>query len=53
MENLLKKDYNAIILAVQSKMSADNAEVLGEKRKLKSIIKYDLVLRKKLNYPVG
>ena len=38
LDKLLKKDLIAIMLAVQSKMSIANAEVLEEIRKLKSEI---------------
>ena len=43
---------NAIILAMQSKMSADNAELLEEIRKLNSkfdIMQSDFVVTKKVN----
>ena len=52
LDKLLKKDLNAIILAMQSKMSADNAEVLEEIRKLNSkldIMVSDLVVTKTVN----
>ena len=36
LDKLLKKDLIAIILALQSKIFADNDEVLKQKRKLNS-----------------
>ena len=52
LEKLLKKDLIAIILAMQSKMSANSAEVLEEIRKLNSkfnILQSDLLVTKKVN----
>ena len=52
LEKLLKKDLIAIILAMQSKMSANSAEVLEEIRKLNSkfdILQSDLLVTKKDN----
>ena len=49
LHKLLKKDLVTIVLAMQSKMSANNAEVLEEIRKLYSkfdILRSDLLLRK-------
>ena len=54
-ENLdepLKKDLIAIVLARQSKMSANNTKVLEEIRKLNSkfdIMQSDLLVTKKVN----
>ena len=54
-ENLdepLKKDLIAIVLAKQSKMSANNTKVLEEIRKLNSkfdIMQSDLLVTKKVN----
>ena len=50
MEKLLKKDLIAIALAMQSKMSANSAEVLEEIRKLNSkfdILQSDLLVKKR------
>ena len=44
LDKLLKKYLIAIVLAIQSKMSASNAEVLEEIRKLNSKFR---------RYPVG
>ena len=41
LDKLLKKDFIAIIFAVQSKTSADNVEILEEIRKLNS--KFDIM----------
>ena len=41
LDKLLKKDLIAVVLALQSKTSADNAEVLEERRKLNS--KFDIM----------
>ena len=41
VDKLLKKDLIAIVLAMQSKMPASNAEVLEEIRKLNS--KFDIL----------
>ena len=52
MDKLLKKDLTAIMLAMQSKTSADNAEVSEGIRKLNSkfhIMQSDLVVTKKMN----
>ena len=51
MGKLLKKDLNAIVLTMQTKMPADNAEAF-EIRKFNSkfdIIQSDLIVTKKLN----
>ena len=51
LSKLLKKDLIAIILVMQSKTSADNAEVLEEVRKSNSkfdIMQCDLVVAKKV-----
>ena len=51
-DKLLKKDLIAIVLAMQSKMSANNTEVLGEIRKLNSkfdILQSDHLGTKKVN----
>ena len=52
MDKLLKKDLIAIVLAMQSKMSANNAKVSEEIRKLNSkfdILLSDLLVTKKAN----
>ena len=52
MEKLLKKDLIDIVLARQSKMSASNAEVLEDIRKLNSkfdILQSELLVTKKVN----
>ena len=52
LEKLLKKDLTTIVLAIQSKMSASNAEVLEEIRKFNSkcdILQSELLVTKKLN----
>ena len=50
LDKVLKKDLIAIVLAVLSKMSAINADVLEEIRKLYSrFLNSDLVVPKKLN----
>ena len=52
LDKLLKKDLISIKLAPQPKMSAANAEVLEEIRKLSSkfdIMQSDLSMRKKVN----
>ena len=41
LDKLLKKDLITVVLALQSKTSADNAEVLEERRKLNS--KFDIM----------
>ena len=51
LDKLLKKDSIAILFAMQSKTSADNAEALEEIRKLNSkfdIMQSDLVVTKKV-----
>ena len=51
-DKLLKKDLIAIVLAMQSKMSVNNAEVLEEIPKLNSkfdILQFDHVVTKKVN----
>ena len=50
VDKLLKKDLIAIVLAMQSKMSASNAEVLEEIRKLHSkfdILQSEFLVKKK------
>ena len=50
MDKLLKKGLIAIVLAIQFKMSANNAEVLEEITKLNSrfdILQSDLLVTKK------
>ena len=50
VDKLLKKDLIAIVLAMQSKMSASNAEVLEEIRKLNSkfdILQSEFLVKKK------
>ena len=52
MDKILKKDLIAILLAMQSKMSANSAEVLEKIRKLNSkcdIFQSDLLVTKKVN----
>ena len=52
LDKLLKKDFIAIILTMQTKMPADNAEVLEEIRNLNSkfdIMQSDLVVTQKVN----
>ena len=52
LDKLLKKDLIAIALAMQSKISANNAEVLEQIRKLNSkfdILQSDLLVTKKVN----
>ena len=52
MDKLLKKGLIAIVLAIQFKMSANNAEVLEEITKLNSrfdILQSDLLVTKKVN----
>ena len=52
MDKLLKKDLIAILLSMQSKMSANSAEVLEKIRKLNSkcdIFESDLLVTKKVN----
>ena len=52
LNKLLKKDLIAVVLAMQSKMSAINAEVLEEIRKLNSkfnILESDHLVTKKIN----
>ena len=52
LDKLLEKGLIAIILAMQSKMSADNTEVLEEIQNLNSksdIMQSDLVVTKKVN----
>ena len=50
VDKLLKKDLIAIVLAMQSKMSASNAEVLEDIRKLNSkfdILQSEFLVKKK------
>ena len=52
LDKLLKKDFTAIVLAMQSKMFANSAEVLEEIRTLNSkfdILQSDLLLTKKVD----
>ena len=52
LDKLQKKDLIAIVLAMQFKMSANNAEVLEEIRKLNSkfdILQFDHLVTKKVN----
>ena len=52
LDKLLKKDLIAFVLAMQSKTTANNAEVLKEIRKLNSkfdILQSDLLVTKKVN----
>ena len=52
LEKLLKKDLIAIVLAMQSNMFANSAEVLEEIRTLNSkfdILESDLLVTKKVN----
>ena len=52
LDKLLKKDLIAIVLAMQSKMSASNAEVLEEIHKLNSkfdILQSEFLVTKKVN----
>ena len=52
MDKLLKKDLIALVLAMQSKISASNAEVLEEIHKLNSkfdILQSELLVTKKVN----
>ena len=52
LDQLLKKDLIVIVLAMQSKMSANNAEVLEEISKLNSkfdILQSDLLVTKDVN----
>ena len=52
MDKMLKKNLIAIVLAMQSKMSANSAEVLEEIHKLNSkfaILQSDLLVTKKVN----
>ena len=58
LDKLLKKDLIAIVLTTQTKILADNAEVLEEIRKLNNksdIIQSDLVVTENMNseFPVG
>ena len=52
MDKLLEKDLIVIVLAMQSQMSANSAEVLEEIRKLNSkfnILQPDLLVTKEVN----
>ena len=56
LDNLLKKDLITIVLAMQSKMSANSAEVLEEICKLNSkfeILQSDFLVTKKVNFKLS